>query len=56
MAELVSDTPMRRFGEPHEVAAVCVLLASDEARYLTGAEISIDGGLLAGTAAVPGRA
>ncbi|MEL6061579.1 MULTISPECIES: glucose 1-dehydrogenase [unclassified Methylobacterium] len=54
MAALVADTPLRRFGTPEEVAAVCVLLASDEAAYMTGAEISIDGGLLAGTAATPG--
>jgi NAD(P)-dependent dehydrogenase (short-subunit alcohol dehydrogenase family) len=39
--------------EPEEVAAVCVMLASDEATYMTGTEISIDGGLLAGSAAAP---
>jgi 3(or 17)beta-hydroxysteroid dehydrogenase len=55
MAALVADTPLRRFGTPEEVAAVCVLLLSDEATYMTGTEISIDGGLLAGTAASPGR-
>ena len=55
MAALVADTPLRRFGRPEEVAAVCVMLASDEAAYMTGAEINIDGGLLAGTAASPGR-
>lgn len=55
IAEFVSDTPMRRFGRPEEVAAVCVLLASDEAPYVNGAEIAIDGGLLAGTAASPAR-
>ncbi|MGH1587463.1 glucose 1-dehydrogenase [Methylobacterium phyllosphaerae] len=54
MAALVADTPLRRFGTPAEVAAVCVLLASDEATYMTGSEISIDGGLLAGSAASPG--
>jgi len=53
MAELVSDTPLRRFGMPEEVAALAVLLASDEATYITGAELSIDGGLLAGSAASP---
>ena len=37
-----------------EVAAVAVLLASDEATYITGTEIDIDGGLLAGSAASPG--
>ncbi|MBV9996593.1 MAG: SDR family oxidoreductase [Caulobacteraceae bacterium] len=54
MAALVADTPLRRFGRPEEVAALAVLLASDEATYLTGAELSLDGGLLAGSAAAPG--
>ena len=53
MAELVADTPLRRFGTPEEVAAVAVLLASDEARCITGAEFHVDGGILAGSAAVP---
>ncbi len=46
--ELVRETPARRFGTPAEVAAVALLLASDEARYMTGSELSIDGGILAG--------
>ena len=54
MAMLVADTPMKRFGRAEEVAAVAVLLASDEAPYVTGAEFNIDGGLLAGSAASPG--
>jgi NAD(P)-dependent dehydrogenase (short-subunit alcohol dehydrogenase family) len=54
MAALVKDTPLRRFGLPAEVAAVATLLASDEAPYITGSELNIDGGLLAGTAARPG--
>ena len=54
MASLVADTPQRRFGDPAEVAAIAVMLASDEARYMTGAELVIDGGLLAGSAASPG--
>ena len=53
MREYLQETPMRRFGTPGEVAAVAVLLASDEAAYMTGAELSIDGGLLAGSAAAP---
>ena len=51
---LVADTPLRRFGTPEEVAAIAVLLASDEATYMTGTEVNIDGGLLAGSAASPG--
>lgn len=53
-AALVADTPLGRFGDPAEVAALAVLLASDEATYMTGAELIIDGGLLAGSAATPG--
>ncbi len=54
MEALVADTPLKRFGMPDEVAAIAVLLASDEATYITGTEINIDGGLLAGSAASPG--
>ena len=53
MRAFVKDTPLQRFGTPEEVAAVAVLLASDEAAYMTGAELTIDGGLLAGTTAAP---
>ncbi|MFO1277295.1 MAG: SDR family oxidoreductase [Sphaerotilus natans] len=53
MAQIVSDTPLRRFGLPEEVSAVAVLLASDEAAYMTGSELNIDGGILAGSAASP---
>ncbi len=53
MADIVRDTPLRRFGLPEEVAALAVLLASDEATYITGTELNIDGGILAGSAASP---
>ena len=53
-AAMLADTPLRRFGEAGEVAALAVLLASDEAAYMTGAELTIDGGILAGSAATPG--
>lgn len=53
MREFVQDCPLRRFGRPEEVAALAVLLASDEAGYMTGAELNIDGGILAGSAATP---
>lgn len=54
-AAVVADTPMRRFGETNEVAALAVMLASDEAAYMTGTELIIDGGILAGSAATPGN-
>lgn len=54
MAALVADTPLKRFGASDEVATVAVMLASDEATYITGTEVNIDGGLLAGSAAAPG--
>lgn len=53
MASFVKDTPLQRFGRADEVAAICTLLASDEATYITGSEFNIDGGLLAGSAANP---
>ena len=54
MAALVADTPLKRFGLPEEVAATALLLASDEASYMTGETLTLDGGLLAGSAASPG--
>lgn len=44
---LLSRTPMGRFGEPHEIAAIAAFLASDEASYVTGETIYADGGRLA---------
>jgi len=55
MALFVQDTPLRRFGTPEEVAAVAVMLASDASGYITGAEINIDGGILAGSAGAPSK-
>jgi 3(or 17)beta-hydroxysteroid dehydrogenase len=53
-AAMVADTPMKRFGSVEEVAALALLLASDDAAYMTGSELHLDGGLLAGSAASPG--
>ncbi|HEY4879795.1 MAG TPA: glucose 1-dehydrogenase [Candidatus Acidoferrales bacterium] len=55
IAALVKDTPLRRFGTSEEVAALAVVLASDEVTFMTGTEITLDGGLLAGSAATPKR-
>jgi 3-oxoacyl-[acyl-carrier protein] reductase len=36
---------MMRFGTPEEVAYLCVYLASDESRFVTGQLLAIDGGM-----------
>lgn len=53
MREFVQDCPMQRFGRPDEVAAAAVMLASEEAAYMNGAELNMDGGILAGAVAAP---
>jgi NAD(P)-dependent dehydrogenase (short-subunit alcohol dehydrogenase family) len=55
MAALVRDTPLRRFGTVEEVAAAVVYLASDDSGYMTGSELHLDGGILAGAVASPDR-
>ncbi|MDQ6680012.1 MAG: SDR family oxidoreductase [Pseudomonadota bacterium] len=52
-ARIMSRTPMRRLGEPAEVAAVCAFLASDAASYMTGQVVYVDGGRLALNYTVP---
>jgi NAD(P)-dependent dehydrogenase (short-subunit alcohol dehydrogenase family) len=44
---VIASTPMKRGGTPLEVAYGCLFLASDEASYVTGTELVIDGGYLA---------
>lgn len=43
--EMVARIPMGRIGEPEDVARLALFLASDEASFITGANIVIDGGL-----------
>jgi len=38
--------PLSRFGSPNDVAAVCVFLASEDASYITGQTIVVDGGMV----------
>ncbi|MDX9865424.1 MAG: beta-ketoacyl-ACP reductase [Anaerolineaceae bacterium] len=44
-----SKTPLGRLGEPRDIANVYLWLASDEASYVHGATISVDGGIVLGT-------
>ena len=45
-AEVVAYHPIGRIGEPEEVADVAVFLASDKSSFVTGAHMTVDGGLL----------
>ncbi len=43
--------PLGKFGEPIDVAYAAFYLASDESQYVTGIELNVDGGILAGSEA-----
>jgi 3-oxoacyl-[acyl-carrier protein] reductase len=45
-AEITARTPLGRFGTTEEVADAVAFLASDEARYITGQVLAVDGGLV----------
>ena len=42
---MIATIPMKRFGQPEEVAATVAFLASQDASYITGVEINVDGGM-----------
>jgi len=50
-AQKVSKYPLQRMAKPHEIASAALFLASEEASYITGAVIPVDGGRMAGTGA-----
>jgi len=53
MAEIAQDIPMKKMGTSEDVANAILYLASDDSKYVTGIELSVDGGILAGAAATP---
>ncbi len=53
MALIAKDIPMQKMGGADDVANAVLFLASDESKYITGIELTIDGGLLAGAGAPP---
>lgn len=51
--EISAGVPLGIMGEPNDVAYAAVYLASNESKYVTGIELNIDGGILAGSTAAP---
>jgi NAD(P)-dependent dehydrogenase (short-subunit alcohol dehydrogenase family) len=50
VARYRAAAPLRRIGQPEDVADACLFLASPAARFITGASLTVDGGVLAGPA------
>lgn len=55
MKAIEAGIPMGKMGKPLDVAYAALYLASDESAYLTGIELTIDGGILAGASSAPAK-
>jgi len=55
IAQIAGGVPLGRMGHPEDVAYAVIYLASDESKYVTGTELTQDGGILAGSTAGPKR-
>ncbi len=53
MAGIEAGIPLGHMGEPKDVAYAVLYLASDESKYITGVELTLDGGILAGSTSAP---
>ncbi|NCP62224.1 MAG: SDR family oxidoreductase [Alphaproteobacteria bacterium] len=51
--DIEAGIPLGHMGEPKDVAYAVLYLASDESKYITGAELTLDGGILAGSTSSP---
>src|SRR6266508_4452301 len=49
LKQMVERTPVRRMGEPRDVANAYLFLASDDASFINGTVLSVDGGVVVGT-------
>jgi len=52
-AGLLANVPMRRWGAPEEIALAIAFLASDQASFITGVALPVDGGSTARSGVVP---
>ena len=46
MTKLANKVPLKRMGTPEDIAAAYVFLASDDANYINGTVLSVDGGVV----------
>jgi NAD(P)-dependent dehydrogenase (short-subunit alcohol dehydrogenase family) len=46
-AKLARQVPLKTIGDPDDIAYAVIYLASDESKFMTGAELKIDGGISA---------